>query len=109
VTDRWVGHRRRHHRFREDDRGHRQARRSARGGGGRGNSDASAARCVEAACPPEDRGGDWGYAVLKETLADPSDEGHEERLDWLGLEDSSDFDPAAFDLARVNARFHGPV
>ena len=28
-------------------------------------------------------------------------------LMWLGLEDSSDFDPAAFDLASVNARLHG--
>ena len=59
------------------------------------------------ACPPEDCGGDWGYASLKETIADPSDEEHEERLEWLGLEDPSDFDPAAFDLASVNARLHG--
>jgi len=29
-------------------------------------------------------------------------------LEWLGLEES-DFDPAAFDLASVNARLHGPV
>ena len=52
-------------------------------------------------------GGDWGYASLEETIADSSDEGHEERLEWLGLEDPSDFDPAAFDLASVNARLHG--
>jgi hypothetical protein len=61
------------------------------------------------ACPPQDCGGPWGYANLKETIADPSDEEHEERLEWLGLEDPSDFDPAAFDLASVNARLHGPV
>jgi hypothetical protein len=61
------------------------------------------------ACPPEDCGGPWGYAALKETIADPSDEGHEEMLEWLGLEDPSDFDPAAFNLASVNARLHGPV
>ena len=61
------------------------------------------------ACPPEDCGGPWGYADLKETIADPSDEEHEERLEWLGLEDPSDFDPAAFDLASVNARLHGSV
>ena len=61
------------------------------------------------ACPPEDCGGAWGYAYLKETIADPSGEGHEERLEWLGLEDPSEFDPAAFDLASVNARLHGPV
>ena len=59
------------------------------------------------ACPPEDCGGPWGYASLKETIADPSDEEHERILEWLGLEDPSDFDPAAFDLATVNARLHG--
>jgi hypothetical protein len=61
------------------------------------------------ACPPEDCGGPWGYAALKETVADPSDEEHERMLEWLGLEDPSDFDPAAFDLATVNARLHGPA
>jgi hypothetical protein len=61
------------------------------------------------ACPPEDCGGPWGYTDLKEAIADPSDEEHGERLEWLGLEDPSDFDPAAFDLATVNARLHGPV
>jgi hypothetical protein len=30
-------------------------------------------------------------------------------LEWVGLEDPSHFDPAAFDLASVNARLHGPV
>ena len=61
------------------------------------------------ACPPEDCGGAWAYADLKETIADPSDEEHERILEWLGLEDPSDFDPAAFDLASVNARLHGSV
>jgi hypothetical protein len=61
------------------------------------------------ACPPEDCGGAWGYADLKATIADPSDEEHEGMLEWLGLEDPSDFDPAAFDLASVNARLHGLV
>ena len=61
------------------------------------------------ACPPEDCGGPWGYAGLKETIADPSDEEHERILGWLGLEDPSDFDPAAFDLASVNARLRGPA
>jgi hypothetical protein len=58
-------------------------------------------------CPPEDCGGAWGYAELKEAIANPSDEQHEEMLEWLGLGDPSDFDPAAFDLASVNARLHG--
>jgi hypothetical protein len=61
------------------------------------------------ACPPEDCGGPWGYAELKETIADLSDEEHERMLEWLGLEDPSDFDPAAFDLASVNARLQGSV
>jgi hypothetical protein len=61
------------------------------------------------ACPPEDCGGDWGYANLKETIADPSAEEHEERLEWLRLEDPSDFEAASFDLASVNARLHDSV
>jgi hypothetical protein len=46
-------------------------------------------------CPPEDCGGPWGYAELKEILADPTHEQHQEMLDWLGLEDASAFDPGA--------------
>ena len=59
-------------------------------------------------CPPEDRGGAWGYAELKETIADPSNEEHEEVLEWLGVEDTSDFAPAAFHLASVNAHLRAP-
>lgn len=50
---------------------------------------------AKGACPPEDCGGPWGYAELKEVLADPSHERHQEMLDWLGLEDASAFDPGA--------------
>jgi hypothetical protein len=50
---------------------------------------------AKGACPPEDCGGPWGYADLKEILADPSHEQHQEMLDWLGLDNASDFDPAA--------------
>jgi hypothetical protein len=52
--------------------------------------------------PPEDCGGIWGYAGLLEILADPGDEEHAERLEWLGLESAAGFDPAEFDLAHVN-------
>jgi Plasmid pRiA4b ORF-3-like protein len=45
------------------------------------------------ACPPEDCGGPWGYAELKEILADPSHEQHQEMLDWLGLDDAARFAP----------------
>ncbi|WP_158575821.1 plasmid pRiA4b ORF-3 family protein [Streptomyces corynorhini] len=62
-------------------------------------------RCLTGrrACPPEDSGGTWGYAYLLDVLADPSHEEHEDRLRWLGLETADQFDPAAFDLARINA------
>ena len=56
------------------------------------------------ACPPEDCGGAWGYARLKETLADPDHEDHESLLQWLGLDEAADFDPAWFRLDEVNAQ-----
>ena len=54
------------------------------------------------AAPPEDCGGIWGYAELVEILADPRHPDHQERLEWLGLDDPHQFDPAAFDLDEVN-------
>ena len=54
------------------------------------------------ACPPEDCGGPWSYADLKEALADPRHEDHESILDWLGLDTAEGFDPAACDLAEIN-------
>ncbi|WP_299410631.1 plasmid pRiA4b ORF-3 family protein [Acaryochloris sp. IP29b_bin.148] len=50
------------------------------------------------ACPPEDCGGDWGYAHLLKVLKNPRHPQYEERMEWLG----SEFDPKAFDLAEVN-------
>lgn len=61
----------------------------------------SAPLCLagSAACPPESAGGVWGYDELLARLDDPEDP------DYLCLiEDYSDFDPEAFDLAAVNAR-----
>lgn len=58
-------------------------------------------------CPPEDCGGVWGYADLRETLADPTHEEHEDMLEWLGLETAAEFDPEAFDLAEANALLRG--
>jgi hypothetical protein len=55
-------------------------------------------------CPPEDCGGSWGYASLRETLADPDHEEHANMIEWLGLRTASEFDPAAFDVGEVNAR-----
>ena len=53
------------------------------------------------AAPPEDCGGIWGYADLAQALTDPPHPGHEDRLEWLGLSDPADFDPAEFDAQRV--------
>ena len=63
--------------------------------------------CVagKGACPPEDCGGAWGYANLKEILADPAHEEHQDMLEWLGLDAGEDFDPKQFSVAEVNARF----
>ncbi len=60
--------------------------------------------CVagKSACPPEDCGGAWGYSHLRDVLADPTDAEHADMLEWLGLEDASEFDPAAFDIDAVN-------
>ncbi len=54
------------------------------------------------ACPPDDCGGPWGYVDLKDALADPRHEDHEDMLDWLGLERAEDFDPVACDLGEIN-------
>lgn len=59
------------------------------------------------AAPPEDCGGVWGYQDLIDVLANPDDEEHEDRLEWLGLADRSDFDPDAFDAAEVNHALRG--
>jgi hypothetical protein len=56
------------------------------------------------ACPPEDCGGAWGYAGLKQILADPTHEDHQDMLEWLGLDAGKDFNPKEFSVAGVNAR-----
>jgi hypothetical protein len=56
------------------------------------------------ACPPEDCGGVWGYEGLKDTLADPDAEDHEDMLEWLGLDSGADFDPKDFSIADANRR-----
>jgi hypothetical protein len=65
--------------------------------------------CVagEGACPPEDCGGPWGYQELKDALADPDHEEHDNRLEWMGLDEPGEFDATAFDPNEVNKRL-GP-
>lgn len=57
------------------------------------------------ACPPEDCGGAWGYADLRDTLSDPASEEHDAMLEWLGLNSADEFDPAAFDVEETNEVF----
>ncbi len=61
-------------------------------------------RCIAGggACPPEDCGGAPGYADLRRILADPDAPEHDEMVTWMGLERAAEFDPAAFDIERVN-------
>ncbi|HZV25314.1 MAG TPA: plasmid pRiA4b ORF-3 family protein, partial [Acidothermaceae bacterium] len=57
---------------------------------------------AKGACPPEDCGGVWGYADLKEILADPSHDEHQERLEWLELDDANEFDPNAVPTGTID-------
>ena len=49
-------------------------------------------------CPPEDCGGVWGYASLKQILKDPTHEAYEEWMEWL----EEDYDPEHFNRDEVN-------
>jgi hypothetical protein len=53
----------------------------------------------EGACPPEDSGGAYGFADLKEILAGPPSDERYEMQEWAG----EDYDPSRFDLAAANA------
>jgi hypothetical protein len=50
------------------------------------------------ACPPEDVGGPWGYAMFLEAIQNPAHDEYEAMLEWIGGE----FDTEAFDLNAVN-------
>ena len=58
--------------------------------------------CLEGAraCPPEDVGGVWSYAVFVEAISDPENEAHDERLEWVG----GKFDPESFNPAAATKR-----
>ena len=58
--------------------------------------------CVEGerACPPEDVGGTSGYAGFLVSIADPDDDRHQERLEWIG----GSFDPEYFNPENATKR-----
>jgi hypothetical protein len=68
------------------------------------HNDGRGARCIAGGgrCLPEDVGGIYGYENLRQVLASPSAEGHQEALDWLGLDRAFDFDAEAFSLENAN-------
>ncbi|MGH3320489.1 MAG: plasmid pRiA4b ORF-3 family protein [Streptosporangiaceae bacterium] len=55
-----------------------------------------------ACCPPEDCGGFPGYERLRQILADPAHEEHEDMAGWLGLTNAAEFDPVRFDADEAN-------
>ena len=55
----------------------------------------------EGACPPEDVGGAWGYDEFLAAIRDPSNEQHDEMLEWIG----GAFDPGKFDVRATNEAF----
>ena len=57
----------------------------------------------ENACPPENVGGPFGYADFLKILADPKHREYADRVRWIG----GVFDPAGFDLNRINRDFKG--
>jgi hypothetical protein len=63
-------------------------------------------RCAagENACPPEDVGGPHGYKHFLDVIADRDHEEHLDTLRWIG----GVFDPAGFDLNRLNRDWRGP-
>jgi hypothetical protein len=50
------------------------------------------------ACPPEDCGGDWGFADFLAAMADPKHENHREMRERYG----GKFDPERFSVEKVN-------
>jgi hypothetical protein len=61
----------------------------------------SSVRCLKGRrrCPPENCGGPWGYAELREAVADPTHERRDELLEWI----PEDFDPEEFDVVQTDA------
>lgn len=58
----------------------------------------------ENAAPPEDCGGIGGYYDLLEAVKNPKNPSHEDMMEWLEIEKSSDFDPAKFNIRKIKFR-----
>jgi hypothetical protein len=54
--------------------------------------------------PEEDCGGAWGWINLLDAVNDPAHPEHEDRMDWMGMEEGETLDPEKFDLAEINER-----
>lgn len=53
--------------------------------------------------PPEDVGGPWGYMDFLEAINDPSNDMHDQLLEWIG----GKFDPEAYNLKAINQKLKG--
>ena len=65
------------------------------------------ADCVtgNGACPPEDRGGAYGYEEMKAVLAeDPDCQEAQDILDWLEARERKAWNSSRFDLEKAKAR-----
>ncbi|MCX6713966.1 MAG: plasmid pRiA4b ORF-3 family protein [Candidatus Vogelbacteria bacterium] len=56
------------------------------------------------ACPPEDCGGVWGYEEKLEIIKNPEHSEYEDIIEWLGVDDPSEFDPTKFDIRDIEFR-----
>lgn len=65
----------------------------------------TAPRCTggRGLAPFEDSGGIWGWMEFVDAVNDPSNERHEECLEWAGLRAGNRLDPQEFDHAAVEA------
>lgn len=63
-------------------------------------------RCLDGArmAPEDDCGGIWGWLELLEAIKDPAHPAHEDRMDWMGLEEGETLDPEKFDIKAINKR-----
>ena len=69
-------------------------------------------RCIDGQrmAPEEDCGGAWGWINLLDAVNDPAHPEHEDRMDWMGMDEGESLDPEKIDIAEINnrlSRFQG--